>query len=483
MPTFTPQRQDVTIQARKKEKKEGEPFKPTSSSSTHSYLAYFDLRGCTAASSYCSRATGVGAAATNFIYFYFLIEDCMANSSTSRQVIMHPTATATSAPGFADALASLAPPPSGMRHVAGHVKTTSRCEAASSCTESVVFHSASRARKRLRSGTRRCTTAALLRRLPVSSGYSSAEPIPGIEARVIGGDEPTDKRKRPLRFSGQQDIQLLQEVVSLNPFKDTPPTTAWASISRNLESVLSISSRRCRERTILMLDQYIKGDLASLQRFCTKDEFAVKEQLLQQAPQAAAAQEDDDDDFDLYKPRVILQEESTPEHSDSLEPSSEHDKDDQQDQSPKRPRLTEDEVLIEEIKAAAAAAAAAAAEEGAANDEAAVVAAEGNTTTIEARHVARSIVAGDFPMQVITFLLTRQAKEAQVRERELKIRREEVQLEKARLRLQEDKLALERARFEIERQERELRLRSELQERTVFMEVLKKVFSNGLGTI
>lgn len=71
----------------------------------------------------------------------------------------------------------------------------------------------------------------------------------------------------------------------------------------------------------------------------------------------------------------------------------------------------------------------------------------------------------------------------QARERELKIRREEVQLERARLKLQEDKLALERARFEIERQERELRLRSELQERTVFMEVLKKVFNNGLGTM
>lgn len=70
-----------------------------------------------------------------------------------------------------------------------------------------------------------------------------------------------------------------------------------------------------------------------------------------------------------------------------------------------------------------------------------------------------------------------------VRERELKIRQEEVQLEKARLKLQEDNLALEKARFEIERQEREQRLRSELQDRSVFMEVLKKVFSNGLGGI
>lgn len=67
------------------------------------------------------------------------------------------------------------------------------------------------------------------------------------------------------------------------------------------------------------------------------------------------------------------------------------------------------------------------------------------------------------------------------RERHLKIRREELQMDKARLRLEEDKLALERARFEIERQERELRLRSEMQERTIFMEVLKKAFSNGIG--
>ncbi|XP_075740541.1 uncharacterized protein LOC119172268 isoform X2 [Rhipicephalus microplus] len=327
-----------------------------------------------------------------------------------------------------------------------------------------------------------------------------------VAAGQKNGDEPADKRKRPLRFSGQQDIQLLQEVVSLNPFKDTPPTTAWAAISRNLDSVLKISSRRCRERTILMLDQYIKGDLASLQRFCTKDELAVKEQLLHQvlqqyesgaggyssrigsgvstAPQAAAVQEDDNEDFDLYRPRIILHEDSTPEHSDNHEPSSEQDRDDKQALSPKRPRFMDDEMLIEEMRVAAAAtAAAAAAEDGAASAEAAMKAADGISAAAEAPHVARSAGAGDFPMQVITYLLTRQAKEAQVRERELKIRQEEVQLEKARLKLQEDNLALEKARFEIERQEREQRLRSELQDRSVFMEVLKKVFSNGLGGI
>lgn len=267
-----------------------------------------------------------------------------------------------------------------------------------------------------------------------------------------------------MRFSGQHDIQLLQEVVNLNPFKDTPPTTTWASISKNLEHMFMISSRRCRERTILMLDQYIKGDYPSLQRFCTKEEFQVKEQLLQKVLQqyedgaggyssrigggfvaatAAAAEEDNDaeeDDFDLDKirPRVILHEESTPEHYGSRQGGSEHE----QNGNPcKRPRLADDETLIDEIMAAA-------------NQD-------GRPT--------------DFPTQVISFLLSRQAKEMRVRERELRLRRDELELEKAKLKLQEDRLALEKARFEIERQERELRLRSEKQERAVFMEVIKKV--------
>lgn len=318
-------------------------------------------------------------------------------------------------------------------------------------------------------------------------------------------DEPTDKRKRPLRFSGQQDIQLLQEVVSLNPFKDTPPTTAWASISRNLENVLAISSRRCRERTILMLDQYIKGDLASLQRFCTKEEFVIKEQLLQQVLQqyesgaggystrigsgmvsalntANAQEEEEDEDYDLYKPRVILQEEVTPEASDGCDrdhtSTSSSESDDKEDEQPgsssKRPRLNEDDVLLEEIKAAAAAAAAEnrALSAGADGD----TVAEGDTGP---RPVMPSLGALEFPLRAITLLLNAQVKEARVRERSIKLRREEMQMEKRRLRLEEDKLALERARFEIERQERELRLRSEMQERTIFMEVLKKVFTNG----
>lgn len=320
---------------------------------------------------------------------------------------------------------------------------------------------------------------------------------PSVGGSSSGNGEETDKRKRPMRFSGQHDIRLLEEVVSLNPFKDTPPTTTWASISKNLEHLFTISSRRCRERTILLLDQFIKGDYPSLQRFCTKDEFAVKEQLLQQVLQqyedgaggyssrigggfvtaaaAAAEDEEDDDDFDPEKirPRVILHEDSTPEPYTTRQGSVEHEQNgtstkeqtsSTSSSSAKRPRLaggpspfsgngggalTDDDGGLEEFAVAAA--------------------------------MGDAAKGTDFPTQVVSFLVTRQAKEMRVREKELKLRREELELERAKLKLQEDRLALEKARFEIERQERELRLRSERQERTLFMEVLKRVVSSGLA--
>ncbi|XP_077546397.1 uncharacterized protein LOC144159032 [Haemaphysalis longicornis] len=318
-------------------------------------------------------------------------------------------------------------------------------------------------------------------------------------------DEPTDKRKPPVRFSGQQDIQLLHEVVSLNPFKDAPPTTVWASISRNLEDVLVISPRRCRERTLLMLDQYIKGDLTSLKRFCTEDEFVIKDELLQQvfeqymsgpggystrlgfgmvpALNAANAQdeeeveaeeekEDGDDAFDLYKGHAVLEDDVTPEQSDSGESSSEAEGNDaEQPDSPKRPRLTRDYIYIEEVKSAVA---------SAADKESAPSASPDADCVARGRHASKPTVgASEFPLQVVTYLLSLEAKEAEAREHDVTIRREELQLEKARLRLGEEKLALEKARFDMERQEREVRLHAAMQERTVFMEVLMNVFSNG----
>lgn len=325
-------------------------------------------------------------------------------------------------------------------------------------------------------------------------------------SRRSGNGEETDKRKRPMRFSGQHDIRLLQEVVSLNPFKDTPPTTTWASISKNLEHLFMISSRRCRERTILLLDQFIKGDYPSLQRYCTKEEFAVKEQLLQQVLQqyedgaggyssrigggfvtaaaAAAEEEDDDDDFDPEKirPRVILQEDSTSDAYPARQGGNEHE---QQTQNgtpsakehgappAKRSRLVAPSPYS--ISGNANGNGNGGGSNGGLTDD------EGGLEELAMAAAMGDVKAADFPSQVVSFLLTRQAKEMRVREKELKLRREELDLERAKLKLQEDRLALEKARFEIERQERELRLRSERQERTLFMEVLKRVVSSGFA--
>lgn len=187
-------------------------------------------------------------------------------------------------------------------------------------------------------------------------------------------DEPTDKRKRPLLFSGHQDIQLLREVLSLDPFQDAPLTTPWESISRNLEDELAISPRGCRERTLELIDQYMKGDLESLERFCTEDELTIKKRLLQEvllqfeigfvaykdrigsgmvmAQNAANGNEDDDDEADYYRRRCRPEDYITSERSEQS--SDAEEKDDEQPGSPKRPRLTEDG----ESKAAAPAASA-----------------------------------------------------------------------------------------------------------------------------
>lgn len=325
--------------------------------------------------------------------------------------------------------------------------------------------------------------------------------------------EPTEERKRPLRFSGHQDIQLLREVVTLKPFKDAPPTTVWASISRNLEDVRAITARRCRERTILMLDQYIKGDMASLQRFCTQDEFVTKEQLLEQvvqqymsgpggysaligsgmgsAPNAANAQDEEGveeekeyeenekeegDGFELYKGRAVPEEVVTPEQSDSGEGTSKtEDKDDEQPASSKRPRLTEDYKFTEEFTAAVASAA----------DEKRALSASpdaGSAKRDTGRHASTpTVAASEFPLQVVTRLLSLQAKEAVASLQEMKICREKRQLEKARLRLEDEKLALAKARLDMERHEHELRYHTAMQERTSFVEVLNKFSPNGLS--
>lgn len=87
-----------------------------------------------------------------------------------------------------------------------------------------------------------------------------------------------------------------------------------------------------------------------------------------------------------------------------------------------------------------------------------------------------------FLRHVFFRLLSGQATVMEIREEELQLRRDELYTEREKLKLQEHRLDLERAGFEIQRQERERRLRSEHQERTLFIETLKKVISTGFAS-
>ncbi|XP_070547085.1 uncharacterized protein [Ptychodera flava] len=49
-----------------------------------------------------------------------------------------------------------------------------------------------------------------------------------------------------------------------------------------MDDTFHVDSRRCRERTMLLLDYYKKKDLGSLRRSGTEEEYKEKEQLLQE---------------------------------------------------------------------------------------------------------------------------------------------------------------------------------------------------------
>ena len=78
-------------------------------------------------------------------------------------------------------------------------------------------------------------------------------------------------RKRIMRFAAWQDVLLLREVVAQNPFivglKESGK--AWSAIAEKLvdaDESFAVDGRRCRERTLLMLEYYKQSDIASLKR-------------------------------------------------------------------------------------------------------------------------------------------------------------------------------------------------------------------------
>lgn len=84
----------------------------------------------------------------------------------------------------------------------------------------------------------------------------------------------TTPRKRQVRFSARHDIMLLRQVIVQNPFKSKETGRSWAHVGEIITAALQdenfeVDARRCRERTMLLLDYYKKQDFASLRRYRT----------------------------------------------------------------------------------------------------------------------------------------------------------------------------------------------------------------------
>lgn len=74
-----------------------------------------------------------------------------------------------------------------------------------------------------------------------------------------------------MRFSARHDILLLREVIAQNPFTSKESGRIWARVGEIVTRALldenfEVDGRRCRERTMLLLDYYKKQDFPSLRR-------------------------------------------------------------------------------------------------------------------------------------------------------------------------------------------------------------------------
>ncbi|XP_076092393.1 uncharacterized protein LOC143063862 [Mytilus galloprovincialis] len=99
-------------------------------------------------------------------------------------------------------------------------------------------------------------------------------------------------RKTQVRFSAKDDLNLLKEVLAENPYKDK---TKWEvvaqNVKENVDKVFNVTSRRVRERTQLLLQQFQKENYEALKRSGTEEEYTEKQQLLQEI-QSLAEEED-----------------------------------------------------------------------------------------------------------------------------------------------------------------------------------------------
>ena len=77
------------------------------------------------------------------------------------------------------------------------------------------------------------------------------------------------QRKTQIRFSAEDDINLLKEVVAENPFLDRSKWTVTANNMASATKHTTMDTRRARERTMLLLQQYTTEERESLRRYST----------------------------------------------------------------------------------------------------------------------------------------------------------------------------------------------------------------------
>ncbi|XP_072538889.1 uncharacterized protein [Salminus brasiliensis] len=255
----------------------------------------------------------------------------------------------------------------------------------------------------------------------------------------------TTPRKRQVRFSARHDILLLREVIAQNPFTSKESGRIWARVGEIITAALQdenfeVDGRRCRERTMLLLDYYKKQDFPSLRRFGTERLYAQKEDLLHEVLELEAEKnliasgEGKYQDDELKK--RALEELALPE----------------QDKPTMIPVTTAPTTGEEPTNMSGAL-------EPDDQEDLAELAAPTAKRPCQCCCQTYS--------EILSFLEKRSEAEQRLREEEMALRREELEIQRS-------KIALERERLGAERKERERRFELESQERQVILDLLKE---------
>ncbi|XP_069023041.1 trichohyalin isoform X1 [Embiotoca jacksoni] len=279
--------------------------------------------------------------------------------------------------------------------------------------------------------------------VPINNGFSLACPS-------------TTPRKRQVRFSARHDIILLREVIAQNPFASKEPGRIWARVGEIITTALQeenfeVDARRCRERTMLLLDYYKKQDFPSLRRFGTERLYAQKEDLLHEVLELEAekglltsgegTKYQDDERRNRAIEELTMPEQDKPNITITQTPSEERR---HSCWSFSKLRCSYPEEAREEMAEMSAA----------------------PTAKRPCQCCCQTY------SEILSFLEKRSEAEQRLREEELALRREELEIQRS-------KIALERERLGAERKERERRFELESQERQVILDLLKEKVLKG----